>query len=76
MNAAIALVGDYQEAVIAHRAIPRALELACTGTAAKVTWSWISTSTIYDASHDLADFTAIWVVPVRSKAVTCIVPPA
>jgi CTP synthase (UTP-ammonia lyase) len=39
MNAVIALVGDYREAVTAHRAIPRALELARTDAATKVTWS-------------------------------------
>ena len=68
MNAAIALVGDYRAAVIAHRAIPRALELARMMTAAKVTWSWIPTTTIHDASHDLADFTAVWVVPASPYA--------
>ncbi len=68
MNAAIALVGDYREAVVAHRAIPRALELARPAAAAKVTWSWIPTTTIHDASHDLADFTAVWVVPASPYA--------
>ena len=43
MNAAIALVGDYREAVIAHRAIPRALKLARTVAAVKVTEAFEAT---------------------------------
>ena len=45
MNPTIALIGDYHETVIAHRAIPRALELARPAAAAKVTWSWMPTTT-------------------------------
>lgn len=46
----------------------RALELARPAAAAKVTWSWISTTTIHDSSHDLADFAAVWVVPASPYA--------
>ncbi len=55
----IALVGDYSPEILAHRAIPEALALA----GADVTWSWISSGDIRNASADLAGFAAIWLVP-------------
>ncbi len=58
----IALIGDYNKAVIAHTAIPRALELASVAVKVDVTWSWIETTAIRDDTS-LAEFTAIWVVP-------------
>ena len=59
----IALVGDYSPEVVAHRAIPRALELACTATPADVTWQWIPTRAVREAARDLAEFAAVWLVP-------------
>lgn len=59
----IALVGDYSPGVIAHRAIPRALELAREETAAAVEWHWVRTGDIRDPRIDLAAFAAVWVVP-------------
>jgi CTP synthase len=59
----IALVGDYSEKVTAHRAIPRALELARDSAGAEVTWEWVATRDISDAGRDLAKFSALWVVP-------------
>ena len=46
MSISIALVGDYNEEVIAHTAIPRVLELASIAVEADVTWSWIETTAI------------------------------
>jgi len=63
MSVSIALVGDYNERVIAHTAIPRALELASASLDAKVTWSWVETTAISSDANNLAEFTAIWVVP-------------
>lgn len=63
MSISIALVGDYNERVIAHTAIPLALKLASTALDAKVDWSWIETTAITNDANNLAEFTAIWVVP-------------
>lgn len=62
---AIALIGDYNSAVIAHRAIPLALELARISVphAAHVTWRWVHTREISEAARDLASAAAIWLVP-------------
>ena len=62
-RARIALIGDRSEAVTAHRAIPRELELAREKTGAEVEWEWVATSRIGQAARDLAGFSAIWVVP-------------
>jgi CTP synthase (UTP-ammonia lyase) len=59
----IALVGDYSPSVVAHRAIPRALELACDELQVAVEWSWLQTRDVRDAPRDLADFAALWLVP-------------
>jgi CTP synthase (UTP-ammonia lyase) len=60
----IALVGDYNESVTAHRAIPIALKLAVDSLNADVSWEWIHSRTLgANASEGLADFAAIWCVP-------------
>jgi CTP synthase (UTP-ammonia lyase) len=63
MTATIALLGDYSPDVIAHRAIPRALELARDKAQVDVSWRWIQTRDLRDPAHDLAEFAALWVVP-------------
>jgi len=62
-RAVIALVGDHSEEHTAHRAIPRALELARERSGADVGWEWVATRRIADAAGDLGRFTALWVVP-------------
>ncbi len=62
-TASIALVGDYSPDVIAHRAIPRALELARTATGLDVAWQWISTRDLREPARDLTGFGAVWVAP-------------
>ncbi|HTQ31858.1 MAG TPA: hypothetical protein VMI53_11675 [Opitutaceae bacterium] len=62
-SASIALVGDYSSDNIAHRCIPRALELAASATSSAVEWQWVPTSDIQTATSDLGNFSAIWVVP-------------
>ena len=59
----LALVGDYSAEVIAHRAIPRALELARDEIRASLTWEWVPTRDIRRAARDLARFAAVWLVP-------------
>jgi CTP synthase (UTP-ammonia lyase) len=64
MSAApLALVGDYSPEVVAHRAIPRALELACAAAKRDLTWQWIATRDVRRAARDLAKFSAVWLVP-------------
>lgn len=59
----IALVGDYSADVPAHQAIPRAFALIAEETGQQIAWRWVGTTEIRDAARDLADFSAVWVVP-------------
>jgi len=58
----IGLVGDRDDGVAAHRAIPRALELAAEVAAQAVDVEWIGTDTI-DSAARLAPFDGLWCVP-------------
>jgi len=58
----VALVGDYNPAVIAHQAIPEALRLSA-GPSRTVEGVWLHTSSIHDAAADLRGFHAVWCVP-------------
>ncbi len=62
-RARIALVGDFSDRHLAHRAIPRALELARERTEVELSWDWVATRRIGEASRDLAGFSAVWLVP-------------
>ena len=59
MGLTVALVGEFDESVIAHRAIPEALRLASKGAVEPV---WVPTNSIQEAG-DLESFQGIWVVP-------------
>jgi CTP synthase (UTP-ammonia lyase) len=59
----IALVGDFNAGIVAHRAIPRALELARQAAGATVDWEWIDTDAIGAAAARLEGFSGIWCVP-------------
>jgi CTP synthase (UTP-ammonia lyase) len=61
--AALALVGDFDPQVTAHRAIPRALELACAAANRDLTWQWLATRDVRHAARDLKKFSAVWLVP-------------
>ncbi len=63
MKTSIALVGDYNQQVIAHQAIPRALELACKSLQVDVNWTWVETTAISKDADNLNEFAAIWLVP-------------
>jgi CTP synthase (UTP-ammonia lyase) len=59
-----ALVGDFDPAVAAHRAIPRALQLSAARLQTEIHPSWVPTSAIDHATASpLSEFTAIWCVP-------------
>lgn len=59
----LALVGDYSPDVLAHQAIPCALQLAGAKVGGEVSWQWIPTADLRDAARDLADCAAVWLVP-------------
>jgi CTP synthase (UTP-ammonia lyase) len=68
MNPAIALIGDFSPEVIAHRAIPPALELAGRAEGVPATWTWVPTATIRDPARDLVRFAGVWVAPASPYA--------
>jgi CTP synthase (UTP-ammonia lyase) len=60
----IALIGDYNEAVVAHRAIPIALKLATASLRADVSWEWLHTRTLVgDVAAMLSSYAGYWCVP-------------
>jgi len=59
----LALVGDYRPEVIAHQAIPRALDLARNNLGVALAWDWIGTDAITDAPRQLAGHAGVWCVP-------------
>lgn len=58
----IALVGDHDPQITAHRAIPLALELAGTQTSHAIRLQWLATSLITDNAL-LENFDGVWCVP-------------
>jgi CTP synthase (UTP-ammonia lyase) len=58
----VALVGDYNPGVAAHRAIPLALELAATVAHVQLDYRWLPTSCVKDTDA-LIGFEGIWCVP-------------
>ena len=62
----IALLGDYSEAVSAHRAIPLAIELASAGLRSAVEVHWINSEAISVAN--MHEYAAIWCVPASPYA--------
>ncbi len=67
----VALVGDPDPAVPAHRAIPVALRLAADRTGVAVEPDWLPTPVLVgDVPARLADFAAVWCVPASPYANT------
>ena len=62
----IALIGDYDAGVTAHRAIPLALDIAARELAVDCEAQWIHSSEIDPAA--LTGFDAIWCVPLSPYA--------
>ncbi|WP_052281731.1 CTP synthase [Kluyvera genomosp. 1] len=58
----IALVGDYNADVIAHQAIPLAIDDAAAVLELAVTYDWLATDSI-KSGEEFADYDAIWLVP-------------
>lgn len=59
----IALVGDYNSAVIAHQAIPFAIDLASNAVNVSASFSWIPSTSLVDDLAKLSEFQAIWCIP-------------
>jgi CTP synthase (UTP-ammonia lyase) len=64
----IALIGDYNPAVIAHQAIPEALRLASLTAGSELRPVWTHTSTITGRDGEFAEFDGIWCVPASPYA--------
>jgi CTP synthase (UTP-ammonia lyase) len=58
----IGVIGDYNETVIAHQAIPRALESAGDALGASVHFEWVPTEEIEDDLR-IREFDGVWCVP-------------
>ena len=60
----IALVGDYNETIVAHRAIPIALQMVVAALKVDVRWDWLPTSTLSaPIGAQLKTYSAVWCVP-------------
>lgn len=70
--ARIALVGDLDPAVTAHRAIPLALERARRDARLSLAWDWVGTRTLdrADVATALAGYDGVWCVPASPYAST------
>jgi CTP synthase (UTP-ammonia lyase) len=66
----VALVGDFNPSVVAHKAIPLALNLAGNQKGVAVQPLWAHTSSIIQADTQLASFDGIWCVPASPYANT------
>ncbi|AJZ89092.1 hypothetical protein VW41_08630 [Klebsiella michiganensis] len=58
----IALIGDYNPAVIAHQAIPQALDNAAAVLGISADYDWVSSLDV-TSPEDLVGYDAIWCVP-------------
>lgn len=65
----IALVGDRRETVVAHRCIPRALELA-SPSGVTVAARWIHTTELATSISPLDACAAVWLIPASPYAST------
>ena len=60
----IALVGDYDPKVTAHKAIPKALQIAAASHYFDVKYEWLHTKTLIgDMDQLLSNFNGVWAVP-------------
>ncbi len=65
----VALIGDYDQTVTAHQAIPRALAAAGAALDAAVTWDWIGTRAVEtEPAGQLSSYDAVWCVPASPYA--------
>jgi CTP synthase (UTP-ammonia lyase) len=69
--AQIALIGDYNSAMTAHRAIPMALARAADEGKIDLSWRWIETAALQSPIESrLAGFAGVWCVPASPYANT------
>ena len=66
----VALVGDFDPTVVAHQAIPKALNLAGTQHGVEVEPVWAHTSAITRVDAQFESFDGIWCVPASPYANT------
>lgn len=64
----VALVGDYNPAVIAHQAIPEVLRLAAVAGGVEIEPVWTHTLSIRGGAQEFAGFDGIWCVPASPYA--------
>lgn len=64
----VALIGDFDAEVTAHRAIPVSLRLAASAQSCEVEPVWCHTSTLRDARSRLDGFDGLWCVPASPYA--------
>jgi CTP synthase (UTP-ammonia lyase) len=64
----IALVGDFDPNVTAHRAIPLALQRSAQKLGIQVKPQWVHTSSIGPKAEEVADYAAVWCVPASPYA--------
>jgi CTP synthase (UTP-ammonia lyase) len=68
----VALIGDYDPTVIAHQAIPLALERAGREAGGTLAWTWVDTASIgSDVNAPLAEYAGIWCVPASPLCERC-----
>jgi CTP synthase (UTP-ammonia lyase) len=63
MRLRVGLIGDRDDSVVAHRAIPRALALAAEAAGLEVAADWIATEAIDASRPELHAYQALWCVP-------------
>jgi CTP synthase (UTP-ammonia lyase) len=60
----VGLIGDYDPQVVAHQAIPLALQLASEDFDNPVSFTWLPTETLTTLSEtSLRDYAGFWCVP-------------
>jgi CTP synthase (UTP-ammonia lyase) len=60
----VALIGDYDESIVAHRAIPLALKLAINDLRADVSWEWLPSRELRpNVEAQLEPYAGVWCVP-------------
>jgi len=64
----IALVGDFDAGVTAHRAIPKALQLSARRLGLRVAPEWIHTEAIGPTAQEVSRHAGIWCVPASPYA--------
>lgn len=63
-SVSVGLIGDYDEGIVAHRAIPLALSLASQACGIPISTRWLPTGVLEKCALDtIAQYTGFWCVP-------------